>query len=176
MYNIVLRYSKAWFEQAVSMGTMQIVLEDARLITLVLQENLDLRQLLKNPVVPNLQKQEILQEIFAKHWHAGTQEFIHLLLQAGRIELLGEICRAYEKAYFKHEGIVEVQITSAVALLEDNKERINLALQKNGFSKMQTSYQIDSSLIGGFVIGIAGKQLNQSVKHKLKEIEKQIKN
>ena len=98
-------------------------------------------------------------------------DFLRLLVRNRRIDMAGDIARAYLREYRRRNNIRLVTVVSAVplapALLDRIKEIVNAHLHG---ASMEFSTAIAPSIIGGFVVNIDNERLDASVSDRLKEL------
>ena len=69
---------------------------------------------------------------------------------------------------------MKVKIRSAVALSEDQKQRLQTKLETIHTAKVFITYEIDPSLIGGVVMETDDKVTDGSIRHRLQEVKEVI--
>jgi F-type H+-transporting ATPase subunit delta len=101
-----------------------------------------------------------------RHW----QNFVRLLATNKRIRLLPQICIAYEDQKAAYENEVDVEVSSAVALSDDERRRLAESLKKRLRRNVRITTAIDPSLLGGAVIRAGDLVIDGSVKGRLKRL------
>ena len=72
----------------------------------------------------------------------------------------------------EEERIGVAEVSSAVELTEDQKERIRKKLlDTTDYLSMRVRYEVDPSLIGGVRVEIEGSVIDGSIKNKLDQIK-----
>jgi F-type H+-transporting ATPase subunit delta len=93
-------YAKALVELAEEKGKLEPVHADVDAVASLLKENSKLRELLYNPVVEGGKKKAVLAKIGAEAgFQQYTSNFLNILVEKDRLNLLAEICDAFEEQY-----------------------------------------------------------------------------
>ena len=72
------------------------------------------------------------------------------------------------------ERILDATVTSAVALTDEEKQRLQAALEKQSGGKVNIAYALDRELLGGLIVEIDGKILDGSVRDRLQRVKEVI--
>jgi F-type H+-transporting ATPase subunit delta len=97
------------------------------------------------------------------HW----QNFVRLLAQNKRLEILPQIAAQYEllRAAYEHE--VDVEVTSAVPLDEAQQAKMVAALKKRFQRDVRLTVAVDPALLGGAVIRAGDLVIDGSINGRL---------
>lgn len=132
-----------------------------------------LQSTVANPFVPMADKVKLLTAA-AGATAADTTfaDFLKLLVKNRRIDIAGDIARAYTAVYRQANHIYRVEVVSAVpmdpAALDRIRQIVDSRLPEN--SSTEFSSRIDPSLVGGFIVNINNERLDASVSNQLKEL------
>ena len=96
----------------------------------------------------------------------GTN-FLKLLLEYGRVDVLPEISDRFDALKAEVENTVDVTVTSATALSDGQKNEIEAALKSRLGRDISLSTEIDENLIGGAVIRAGDVVIDGSVRSRL---------
>ena len=98
-------------------------------------------------------------------------DFIKLLIDNNRIDMMRHIALAYLEMYRKANNIFLVSITSAAPLADKEMTRLKSLINKhvNG-ATVEYQTAVDPDLIGGFVVKIDSERLDASIKNELKQL------
>ncbi|MEM9688862.1 MAG: F0F1 ATP synthase subunit delta [Pseudomonadota bacterium] len=120
-----------------------------------------LNDFLATPSLTDTQRLEFLQSVFAKAvgestvFAGGSQQgsnFLKLLLENGRVSVLPEIADQFDTLKSNIENKVDVVVTSATTLSDQQVAEISTALSSRLGRDVSIETKIDESLIGGAVI------------------------
>jgi F-type H+-transporting ATPase subunit delta len=97
---------------------------------------------------------------------------IDILTKKNREPLLPEIAAEFHQAYNVYKGIQKATITTTVAMDNATRAEIEAIVKKlSDKTQVEVVQKVDSSLIGGFVLNVGDKQIDASIKTKLKTLK-----
>lgn len=104
-----------------------------------------------------------------------TENFVRVLAENGRLEVLPDIRTQYEALKNEHEGVLEVEVFTAFEM--DDSQLADLAgrLERKTGRKVKARVTVDSSLIGGARIEMGDKVIDGSVRAQLVALENALK-
>ena len=165
-----LRYAKATLDLAKERGCADKVNEDMKLIQSTIEENHDLRIMLKSPIIKQNQKKAVLTKIFEKKVNETTMSLLNLLVRNRRLEILLLVAKEYIVIYDFLQGVEVALVTSAVPLTKELEMDILKRVQESIDNKVSLINVVDPSIIGGFVLRVGDKQYDSSVSYRLKDL------
>ncbi|SFV29852.1 ATP synthase F1 subunit delta [Thermoflavifilum thermophilum] len=172
---IASRYAKSLIELAQSMGQLEAVYQDARLLNQMCKESRQWVSFLKSPVIKPDKKEKVAAQILKERVQPLTYQFIRLLIRKGREAYLPEIASAIIDQYFALKEIHRVSITTAVPVSQQTCELIVQKLQDSlGWKQVELQTRVDPRLIGGFVLQTGDRLLDASIYHQLQKVKKQF--
>ena len=128
---------------------------------------------------PNLSKEErcgILDESFRGKVHPYVLNFLKILTEKGYIRLFSDCCKAFRQLYNEDHGILEFFAYTAIALNEDQKQRLSQKLQAVTGKTIDLVNWVDPSFLGGVRLDYDGKRVDDTVSHRLATISALLKN
>ena len=87
-----------------------------------------------------------------------------------------DCCKAYRKLYNEDHGILEVFAYTAIALSEEQKERLSQKLQAVTGKTVDLYNRVDPECLGGVRLDYDGKRVDDTVSHRLGSIAALLKN
>ena len=168
------RYAQAWMSLLAENAALENGLQDVHLILEALNQK-QLMLALKSKVIRIEIKKNIVSELFINKINSLTIDFLNLIFERKRGDLIKEIFEQFLILYRKKNDIYLVYITSAIVLDLESRGEILKKLQIK-YPKIEVHYQENSKLLGGFTIDVANQQIDLSVRRKLKNIQKQLTN
>lgn len=169
------RYAQALIQQAISDNTLSAVAQNMADLSATCHHSADLRNALKNPIIPSQQKLNALKEIF-KGFNKTSVDFIQLVCGRNREDILADISEAFLALYRKHQGIVKVSVQTATALSDNDKNSIKAYVQQStGAQSVELHTEIKTDIIGGMVIRFGDNLLDTSISAKLRKLKKELK-
>lgn len=168
------RYAQALMQQAVNDNKLSVVADDMSVISSTCRNSKDLSNALKNPIINPNQKQNAILAIFSKT-DKVTQDFLKLVCQRNRENILPDIAEAFLNLYRKAQGIEKVLVQSAAPISESDKKSIEAYVQKHtGAKSVEMHTEIQPAVIGGLVIKFGDNLLDTSVSAKLRKLKKEL--
>lgn len=168
---VASRYVKSLLGLAVEQGVLEEVHADMQLLDSVCHSNRDFVLMLKSPIVRHEKKKEILRRLFSGKVHKLSMSIIEILTTKNREPLLPAIATEFHNAYNVYKGIVKAYVTTTIPI--DGKLRGELeAIVKKLSDKTQVEMEerVDKELIGGFILNVGDRQIDASIKNKLKAL------
>ena len=150
------------------------VSDDAELIFNTLNSSKELRSVLKSPVVKLDDKKSLLQKIFEKKISNETVGFINFVAEKNREDILFDIFKEFIALADKKNGIVKAKVVSASELNDQLKQKMIGDLSKKINKRVSANYNVDTNLIGGFIVRIEDTVYDASVKHQLSLLRKKF--
>lgn len=169
-----VRYAKSVIELAQEQNSLEKVKADMLLLTKTITENRELGVVLKNPIVPSDKKKGVLKSLFQSKVQPLTYKALELIIAKNRENILDEIAVEFINEYNILKGIAVASVVTPIALDDkQQKEIVKIVAEVTGL-KVELTEIIDESLIGGFVLNIGDKQIDESVKSKLAKIQRAL--
>lgn len=140
----------------------------------------DLREVFLDPSFPVEQKVAILDLLNSDKLNTRLEmsvqvrNFIAVLIQHNRLNVLDEILDEYRKEVNRRLGISEVQVTTARLLEADERQGIEQKVAALTGTQVQATYHEDKSLLGGVVVRVGSTVYDGSVKGKLDRLKEQL--
>ena len=166
-------YARALYDAARDEGRLKEVRAGLAQLAEAAAEVPELRELLRNPQLDPRAKAAALQDLLA-----GGEElvrnFVLLLADKGRAGLREEIAREFERLVAEHEGVVHVELTTAVELSDAEARKLMKRIEEASGRKVEATRSVDPSLIGGVVIQIGSYRLDASVRGRLERLRREL--
>ena len=172
---IAKRYALSLVQIGAESGLVDTFRGELTDIAALFSANSELAAVFADPAVRHEQKKGIIRELLAS---CGCSElmgnFMKLLVDKNRIELLGEIIQAYEKLADEYSGILRPVITTAFDLDADQLAAIIRALEAKSAKRVAPRVTVDKSLLGGIVVQSGDTVYDSSVRTQLNRIQDQL--
>lgn len=118
-------------------------------------------------------------EIFTKIFKGKIEDvlfnFVAVLIEKKRINLFFEICDEYTKMSNDKNKKLIAFVTSAVELTDTQKNDLAIKLNKKTGKEITLETIVDTSILGGVIVKYDNTLIDGSVKTKLLNLNKQIK-
>lgn len=167
---VAQRYVKPLLEIAIEQGAEKQILDNLASFDKVIRENRNLSLMLNSPIIYSDKKLKVLEELFKSSFHPLLIKFFGVVSTNVREEVLLILYTEYKSEYNKLKNIHEVKVISAGELNNQNMKEIETLCQqiyKNGTITIQ--HEIDSNLIGGFILQTENVQFDTSIATQLKQ-------
>ncbi|MBD3655834.1 F0F1 ATP synthase subunit delta [Marinobacter sp.] len=162
-------YAKAAFQAA---QDQQQLADWSELLTLAGQiaANAVVRQLLANPGMAETKKAELILEVTEKSVSEPIRNFFMVLAENRRLALLPEIAALFNTYRADLERTVDIEVTAAFELTEEQQQKLAQALSTKLDRKVSLAASMDKSLIGGVVVRTGDLVIDASVRGKLTKL------
>jgi len=156
--SVAKRYAKALVDVAASGNELEIVRQELSDVAALLREHRELQRFLVNPSILRRDKVRILEEVIARlSLRPLTKSFLRILQQAGRLQALEGVLRAYETMVDERLGRVKAVVTTAAPLEGEAHERLRQRLAEMTGKTVYLEGQLDTGLLGGLVTQIGSQ-------------------
>jgi F-type H+-transporting ATPase subunit delta len=166
----VSTYAEALFEAARERDELEQVLSDLGEFADALHESEELRLFFYGGQIPERQKRRAIDGL-TEGMKPSTTNFLKVLVDNGREEILEEVLGRYEQLVNEHLGRIEVGVTTAVELSEEQldrlKERLGGVLEGR---EIILETNVDPELIGGAVFRYGGRMMDGSIRGRLESL------
>jgi F-type H+-transporting ATPase subunit delta len=129
----------------------------------------DLAAMLENPETDSRLKAQVLTDVAA-----GSDElvvnFLRLIAEKGRAAELAEIVDELDALVAAEQRILDVELTTATELSDEEFGRILERIETASGRKVQAERKVDADLIGGIVLQAGSMRLDASVRGRLERL------
>ncbi len=174
MAGVAAAYAQALAMLAQPQGKLEDYLSQLTLVKDALRRQERFQAILAHPKISKAEKKEMLANVFASSLDREVLNFLKLLVDKGRMGNFDDICREYRRCHDELLGIVCAQVSSAVALSEQECAALKQALEEKTGKRVVLSLHQDASLIAGIRVNIEGKVLDNSIQTRLRRMKEQV--
>lgn len=169
---VARRYAKALVE-VLPEEKLEKVLEEAKNLNALIDDRAI--RYFKSPVVPVEKKKSLMEQVLSKfEVPQELKKVLLLMAEKNRLGLLREFVSELESLVDYKLGIVKAEVVSASELDEETLSSITSKIEELFGKKAQVTLKLDPSLIGGFVVKVADKVIDASVRTQLENLKKNI--
>ena len=167
------RYARAIYELAEEKKILTKIVDDFMSLNKLLEENDSLSNLIKSPAISKSEKQNSILNILNKaKAQKLTIKFFGTLANNGRLILINEVIDNFLSEVSRINGEVKAEVTSSFKLDQNQEKKVVAAISEaTGQKKIILSANVDQSLIGGLIVKIGSKMIDNSLKTKLNRLE-----
>ena len=134
------------------------------------QQNDELRTALGNRQLPAANRSQIVDDLLAGKALDTTRALIGMVVSAGRGSELVAITDAFISRAATASGRQVATVRTAVALTEDQKTRLRVALEGKVGGNIELQNVIDPTVVGGAVTTIGDTVIDGSVNRRLQQM------
>ena len=171
------RYAKSLIDIATEYNKLEEVHNDVVFLKSVIDKNRDFVLMLESPIINTDKKYKIISAITTGRISTITESFLKLICNKGREANLPGVIRSFIEQYNTIIGLHNAKLTTATPI---SQELVNSFVSK---IKASTSYDnvhletvVDDKIIGGFVLQMEGKLIDNSILRSLHDVHKQFDN
>ncbi len=164
-------YVDALLSVAGSSEAVAALLPDLERFSRTLAAAADLRELLRNPAVDRATKAALLDAVAARlEMGSLPARLLRVLLANRRLTHLAEVIAAIRERLDREKNVVEARVRSARPLESADAEALRKALEGQTRRRVRLVPEVDSSLLGGFVVRVGSEVYDASLSTRLARV------
>lgn len=168
-------YGDAYISVKTEEDSLRCALDEIRAMQNIFCFDSELISFLCHPQISKDEKIKTVERILKGRVSEDLIGFFQIIIQKGRCKELKDIFRYMEKKVKKLLGIGELHVISAVPLKKEQKEKIEKkALKSSGYKALETAYEIDEAIIGGLILKMDDRIVDNSIHTKLSAMGKHL--
>jgi F-type H+-transporting ATPase subunit delta len=166
-------YAEALLAAAKEAEALARVREDFADFVAAVEASGELRDFLRNPQIEPGVKRRVLESLLE-----GADErflnFARLLAEKNRAAEAVAVHREFERLIAEEERVLELELTTAVELTDDEAAKIVGHIEQAAGRKVEARREVDASLIGGLVVQAGSVRLDASVRGRLDQLREEL--
>jgi len=166
------RYAQAVFSLAVDRNEVERWRAELRAIAAALPDP-ELEAILENPKIHLEEKKRLIDGCLPELSQLALN-FTYLLVARQSVGIAEEVAAHYERMANAHLGLEHATVVTAVALDEQDKERLAAHLAAITGNKIVLAADVDPSIIGGFTARIGDKLIDASTRARLQALKQRL--
>lgn len=167
------RYATALFALATDAKKEQALVGELSVLAKAIDENAELKQALKNPIVTHDQKANVLKALMAKADKLSLQA-VDTIAKGGRASLIPEIATQLHAMLTEQQGEMEATVTSARALPAATQKQLLQSLTKATGKKVQLKLVENPDVLGGLLVELGSLRLDATLAGALNSMREQL--
>ncbi len=168
-------YAEALLSAADKRQQTQEVLEQLEeLVREVLARDPAFALFLASAVVGRERKREALHRAFGGKVNEVLYHFLLVLNDHDRLDIIREVAVLMRDIYERRAGRMHVEVKSAIALDDEQRERLRRELRDKFHREPILSVRVDPELLGGLVVKVDDWVYDGSVRARLERIRNQL--
>jgi F-type H+-transporting ATPase subunit delta len=161
------RYARALLD-VLYPATAESGLEQLKKFSAVLAQQPAARVVFESPMISPDRRKDLLNKLGdSLGFDMPIRNFLALLIERNRLNILGEIVSAYETLLDEKLGIVRASVSSAMELDPAQHKQVAATLQTLTGKKVRMEVSVDPGLIGGLVAQVGSTIYDGSVRSQL---------
>jgi len=135
----------------------------------------ELREFLVNPAIPVTDKVGVLDKLNGKlGLKKELRNLLAVMIKNDRIGAVGEVAAAYRKLLQEQLGIRQAEVVTARALEPAERDALLAGIGKLAGSRVEASFKLDASILGGTVVRIGSTVYDGSVRGRLDRLKEAL--
>lgn len=171
---IARRYGQALFNLAFEAGELAEREQEIESVLAAFEEDDELIHILNHPKLSKGERIKLIESIFVSKVSDDLVGFFVLAIQKGRQENIVEILEYALSKMEEYNGFLTAHVISAVELTEEDKQAIISKLETQTKQKITLETSVDKSLIGGIIIRINDRIVDNTVKGTLHRMARDV--
>lgn len=171
---VAKRYAQGLLDFTTETGNTELVFNEMKDVAKTITDSKELKNFFATPIIDTRKKQSIAKELFSK-FSSTTQNMIALVIKQGREKYLENIAMEYVESVEALNGVQKITLTTAEKLSEQSIEKI---VRTSALIDSARPYQVRNvikhELIGGYILRVGDKQVDNSVATQLNSLRKEF--
>lgn len=170
------RYATALFGLAQDNAAIDAVAGDMDGLSAAIEQSQDLRNLIRSPLVSREDQTKGIVAIAEKAgFNTFTRKFLGLVASKRRLFFLPQMIKDFSKLVSVARGEINAEVTSAAPLSASQLTLVNQALADAVGQDVKLRTIVDESLLGGLVVKVGSRMIDNSVKTKIQNLKVAMK-
>ena len=166
------RYATAVFELAKEANGLAALEADVAALEQALKDSADLRGLIASPVFSRDEQGRAVSAIAARMGLSPTvAKTLSLMAANRRLFVLPQLLSALGDMIAEEKGEVTAEVTAAAELTKTQAEKLAASLKKSVGKTVKLNTTVDESLIGGLIVKVGSRMIDNSLKTKLDNLK-----
>ena len=151
--------------------------EAVKVVAVILRTNDEFGKLMNHPKIMKEDKVKIVEDTFSGRIPKEIVGVMTILVTKGRAEEMLSVFDYFIDLVKEEKKIGIASVTTAVRLSDKQKAKVEQKLlDTTKYETFEMNYSVDASLIGGMVIRIGDRVVDSSIKTKLYELSRELRN
>lgn len=168
------RYALALYDIAEKKGNVDKYIQDLKDINELIENNAELKEVIKHPQISTKQKKKTFISIFKGKIDEELLTFLLLLIEKDRILFLKEKIIQLEKIQLERKNTIKGIVKTTVPLTDKERNELVKKLEKKYNKAIILEEIIDPSILGGIYLRIDNDVIDGTVRSKLNGIKQLV--
>jgi F-type H+-transporting ATPase subunit delta len=162
-------YATALYQAADEEGRVEEVRRDLGEFVQALDSSAELRQLVAAEEISDVRKTQVLMEL-TEGGDELVRNLLRLMVDKSREGELAGVYRAFVGLSEEAQGIVHVEVVSAIALTAPLQEALRTKIESSLRKTVELTMTVDKEILGGLRLRIGDRVADASVRHRLERL------
>lgn len=167
-------YARALFEIARAEGTIDEVEDELFRFARSYESSDELRSALTDDQVPVAKRQAIVEDLLGGKATPTTTQLVSMVVGSGRGRDLPAIIDKLVARAANSKNLSVAEVRSAVALTDDQQDRLKAALANATGKQVSVKVIIDPSILGGIVATVGDTVIDGSVRTRVEQLKSRL--
>ena len=159
-------YGDALFSLALEENKLDALWDEVKTVRQAISENPDFLAVMCHPEMPQEKRLAVMEEIFGGQ-SDDMKGFLSVLVRKGRFGEILSVLDYFDEQAKEYKKIGVVQVTTPIPLSDSQKNEVEN-------KTLEMHYQLDKSLLGGIVIRIGDRILDNSIRSKMDAMSRKL--
>lgn len=175
MINVIAdRYAQALFEVGEETQATSELYQELKQLVVILNENKDLYNFLKSPLIGREDKKNVMKNIFENQLSDNMNNFLKIVIDKDRISTIEHIKKSYKSLLNDKNNILEGTAITVVKLTEKEIKDLENNLSKRYNKNVTLNNIVDETILGGVLVKLGNEEIDGTVKTRLAKIKNQL--
>lgn len=171
------RYAKSLIDIAKEFNKLEEVKNDVVFLKAILDKSRDFVLMLESPIINTDKKYKIINAITKGKISTITDSFLKLICIKSREANLPGIIRSFIEQYNVIIGLHSAKLTTATPISKELVDSFISKIKENtSYDNVKLETLVDDEIIGGFVLEMEGKLIDNSILRNLRDVHKKFAN
>ncbi|MGE0627785.1 MAG: F0F1 ATP synthase subunit delta [Hyphomicrobiaceae bacterium] len=177
MASVAGRYASALFDLATEQNALADVESNLVNFQEIMDSSADLRRLVRSPVLAPDDQLKALSAVLDRAGIGGLAgNFLRLIAKNRRLFAAADMIKSFRALAARARGEVQAEVTSAIALSEDQLNALKDTLRASvGGKNVQIEARVDPAILGGLVVKMGSRMVDSSLRTKLATLKTRMK-
>ena len=175
MINVIAdRYAQALFEVGEETQTTSELYQELKQLVDILNENKDLYNFLKSPLIGREDKKNVMNNIFEDQLSKNMNNFLKIVIDKDRSSAIENIQESYKSLLNDKNNILEGTAITAVALNEKEIKDLEKNLSTKYNKNVTLTNVVDETILGGVLVKLGNEEIDGTIRTRLSRMKKQL--
>lgn len=175
MINVIAdRYAQALFEVGEETQTTSELYQELKQLVDILNENKDLYNFLKSPLIGRDDKKNVMKNIFENQLSKNMNNFLKIVIDKDRISVIENIQESYKSLLNDKNNILEGTAITAVSLNEKEIKDLEKNLSTKYNKNVTLTNVVDETILGGVLVKLGNEEIDGTIRTRLSKMKKQL--